>query len=377
MASKASPPRGRLATGVGLFAGLAALAAGGIAAGLQIERRFITRRIYEQRVVEQGEGDPEAPFFSLRSPGPDVVTPDGVVLHTEVDELPGGAEQDGDGQDALTIVFVHGYALSLECWHFQRLHVRGRIRSVLYDQRSHGRSGRSDAAHCRIPQLAEDLVQVLEEVIGPGPVVLVGHSMGGMTIMHLAQDRPELFGKRVVGVALFSTAAGEMADYSPIRGIPGRAFSRIAPPLLAGLNRIPELVERGRRAGSDISHVLTRRMAFGSDVPVSYVEFMSDMLAQTSLEVVADFYPAFAELDEYEAFAVLAGVESAVIGGELDLITPVDHTDRIIELLPRADTRRLPDCGHMGMIEHHAVFNQVLDHLVERVRDRQLGEAIT
>ncbi|SDT25372.1 Pimeloyl-ACP methyl ester carboxylesterase [Friedmanniella luteola] len=355
-----SPPR---EAGV-LVAGVAALAAGGIAAGLQLERRLVTRTLEERQEGERGEHE-AVPFFSLRAPGPVVVTPDGVRLHTEVDELPAGP-----GPADLTVVLVHGYALSLDCWHFQRLHLRGRYRLVLYDQRSHGRSGRSDVAHCRVPQLAEDLAQVLEEVAGPGPLVLVGHSMGGMTIMHLAQDRPELFGDRVRGVALFSTAAGELADYSPIRGLPGRVFSRAAPPLLAALNRFPQLVERDRRAGSDLSHVVTRRMSFGSDVPSRYVAFMSDMLAQTSVGVVADFYPGFAELDEYEAFAVLSTVETAVVGGEDDVITPVTHTDAIVALLPDADTRRLARCGHMGILEHHTVFNQVLDDLVERVHRR-------
>ena len=107
-------------------------------------------------------------------------------------------------------------------------------------------------------------------------------------------------------MALFSTAAGEMADYSPIQGLPGRAFSRFVQPTMAALNRIPELVEHGRTAGSDLGFVATKQGSFGSDVPVSYVEFMSEMLGQTPLEVVADFYPAFAELDEYEAFDVLA-----------------------------------------------------------------------
>jgi pimeloyl-ACP methyl ester carboxylesterase len=334
-----------------------------VVTGLQLERRLVTRRIYERHEIEEAHDESEVPFFSLRSPGPDVLTPDGVRLHTEVDELPPGA-----AEDDLTVVFVHGYALTLDCWHFQRLHLRGRIRTVLYDQRSHGRSGRSDVDRCRVPQLAEDLMQVLEEVVGPGPVVLVGHSMGGMAIMHLAQERPELFGDRVRGVALFSTAAGEMGDHSPIRAVPGRLFSRVAPPLLAALNRVPELVERGRRAGSDLSYVITREWSFGSDVPVSYVEFMSDMLAQTSVEVVANFYPGFAELDEYAALAVLSAVETAVVGGEDDLITPIDRTDRIIELLPQAESRRLPRCGHMGILEHHEEFDQMLDHLVERVR---------
>ena len=349
-----------LGGGVGLVAGVAALAAGGIAAGLELERRIVAKRIY------RSEGDDEEDFFGLRSDGPKVLTPDGVVLHTEVDEADPSHPAFVD--DDLTLVFVHGYALSLDCWHFQRRHYRGAIRQVFYDQRSHGRSGRSEPERCRIPQLAEDLSQVLDEVAGSGPVILVGHSMGSMTVMRLAQQHPEWFGHRVRGVAMFSTSAGDMADHSPIKGLPGRAFSRIAQPLLAALNRIPEVVEKGRSAGSDISYVITRRMSFGSDVPPSYVEFMSEMLGGTPLEVVADFYPAFGELDEFVAFRVLGQVETAVVGGVDDVITPIRYTDRIIDLLPGAESRRIPECGHMGIIEHHDQFNEVLDHLVQRVR---------
>ncbi|GAA2097986.1 alpha/beta hydrolase [Microlunatus panaciterrae] len=349
---------GRIAQGIGLVAGLVALAGGSVAAGLELERRIVSRRL---RLRDEDDNED---FFSLRSSGPKVTTPDGVVLHTEVDELPDGVSD----HDNLTVVLVHGYALSLDCWHFQRQYLRGRVRVVLYDQRSHGRSGRSAPENCRIGQLADDLAQVVDEVVGDGPCVLIGHSMGGMTIMRLARKHPEWFDTRVVGVGLISTSGGDMADYSPIRGLPGRTFARIAEPLMATLNRLPELVERSRKAGSDLSFVVTRRMSFGSDVPASYVEFMSEMLGSTPLEVVADYYPAFAELDEQEAFPVLARVECAVIGGEDDVITPIGHTDRIIELLPGAESVKVPNCGHMGMIEHHRQFNEVLAALIARAR---------
>ena len=89
----------------------------------------------------------DEPFFTLRSSGPEVVTPDGVRLHTEVDELPvDGGDSPAGAEDPLTLVLVHGYALSLDCWHFQRKRFRNTIRMVLYDQRSHGRSGRSAGA---------------------------------------------------------------------------------------------------------------------------------------------------------------------------------------------------------------------------------------
>jgi pimeloyl-ACP methyl ester carboxylesterase len=347
--------RNRLAAGVGLVAGVAALAMGGVAIGVELERRIVSKRISRSTDSEIAE------FFSLRSEGPPVTTADGVVLHTEVDEGPA---------DDFTLVLVHGYALSLDCWYFQRRHFRGRVRQVLYDLRSHGRSSRSAREHCHLDQLAADLEQILDEVVGDGPVVLLGHSMGGMTILRLAQSRPELFGSRVVGVGLLHTSAGQMADHSPIRGLPGRTFSQVAEPLMASLNRIPELVEQTRRAGSDLGYVVTRRMAFASDVPASYVEFTSEMLAGTSLEVVADFYPAFNDLDEYSALPGIGVVPTVVIGGEDDLFTPVRHMDKITELLPDAVSLRLPHCGHLGMIEHHERVNEVLDDLLDRVRQR-------
>ncbi|HVD53916.1 MAG TPA: alpha/beta hydrolase [Propionibacteriaceae bacterium] len=345
--------RGRLAAGLGLVASVAALAAGGIAMGMELERRIVAKRIGRNSQADLEE------FFSLRSDGPDVITPDGVELHTEVDEGPA---------DEFTLVFVHGYGLNLDCWHFQRLHFRGQLRQVFYDQRSHGRSGRSEAELCRIPQLGEDLYQVLQEVVGDTPMVLIGHSMGGMTIMRLAQSRPDLFGSQVLGVALFCTSAGDIANHSPIRGIPGRTFHRIAEPLMAGLNRIPELVAQGRRAGSDLGYVVTRRLAFGPDVPPSYVDFASEMLAEIPLEVVADYYPAFDDLDEFRALEIVSSVPTVVVGGENDVITPIEHTARIIDLLPKAEAIRVENCGHLGMIEKHEIFNDALDRLLERVR---------
>lgn len=362
-----SPRRSKLLASAGLIGGMAVLAAGGVAAGIELERRIVSKRL------RRNQPDEDEPFFSLRASGPKVTTPDGVVLHTEVDELePGDSAEYGD----VTVVLVHGYVLSLDCWHFQRKHFRGKARTVLYDLRSHGRSSRSDPELCRIPQLARDLEQVITEVVGDGPVVLVGHSLGAMTIMELARRRPEWVGTRIVGAGLVSTSAGDLSEVSLVRGLPGSAFNRIAEPLLATLNRVPKLVEKGRKAGTDLGYVVTKQMSFGrDDVPVSYVEFMSEMLGAMPLEVVADYYPGFGDVDLRDALAELDRIECAVIGGEDDLVTPVRHTDRIIEHLPGADTLRLPKAGHMAILEWHEQVNEVLDALVARAR-RHLPEPV-
>jgi pimeloyl-ACP methyl ester carboxylesterase len=92
------------------------------------------------------------------------------------------------------------------------------------------------------------------------------------------------------------------------------------------------------------------------------------MLAEIPLEVVADYYPAFKELDEYRGLEILSAVPTVVIGCENDMITPIEHTARIIELLPNAEAIRVENSGHLGIIEKHDIFNGALDRLLARVR---------
>src|SRR5215207_1338989 len=168
---------------LGVAAGAVGVAAAGTVLRVAQRRRTIARR---------GVGD-ATPFGSLRSQPLTVVADDGVPLHVEVDELD-AAVTGGKGLRArrrhaeLTVVFVHGYALTEDSWHFQRAAYRGLVRTVFYDQRSHGRSGRSSEEHATIEQLGQDLLRVLDEAVPEGPVVLVGHSMGGMTVVALAEE---------------------------------------------------------------------------------------------------------------------------------------------------------------------------------------------
>ena len=109
--------------------------------------------------------------------------------------------------------------------------------------------------------------------------------------MRLARTHPELFGSQVLGVALLCTSAGELADHSPIRGIPGRP-SPGSPSRRSRPEPDSRTLSHRDAVGSDLGYVVTRRLAFGSDVPAGYVDFASEMLAEIPLEVVADYYPA-------------------------------------------------------------------------------------
>jgi len=108
----------------------------------------------------------------------------------------------------------------MDSWYYQRKALRGgRYRVVTWDQRGHGRSGTGPPASATIDQLGSDLSAVIDTVAPDGPLVLIGHSMGGMTVMALADRRPELFRERVLGVGLVSTSAGGLGRLD--LGVPG------------------------------------------------------------------------------------------------------------------------------------------------------------
>ncbi|WP_128255148.1 alpha/beta fold hydrolase [Falsirhodobacter deserti] len=96
--------------------------------------------------------------------------------------------------DALPLVIVHGlFGLGRNFNSIAR-NLAERRNVIAVDQRNHGDSFRADVHG--YPEMAEDIA----EVIGAngGKADLLGHSMGGKTVMHLALTQPDLVRRLVV-----------------------------------------------------------------------------------------------------------------------------------------------------------------------------------
>ena len=347
---------GQIAAGTLGAAAVAAAARGAVV----VKKR---RRAIEERPEDR------TPLGTLRSCPVTVVSSDGVPLHVEVDEVDPTHAHSG-GASEVTLVFVHGFCLNLDCWHFQRAAYRGLVRSVFYDQRSHGRSGRSTLGHATIDQLADDLLGVLDAVVPEGPVILVGHSMGGMTIATLAADRPELFapyaeGGRIIGAALISTTAGGL-DPSRllIPLLPAKLSGGIAHRTVKTLARGHGLVDRVRAMGSSVAAVFTDVLAFGDAVPAAYVEFVDELLSQTPFEVVAEFFPSFGSLDKFETINALGRVPTTIISGTADRVTAIGHSRKLHSYIPGSRLIECEKAGHMVILERHGQVNAELDQLL-------------
>jgi pimeloyl-ACP methyl ester carboxylesterase len=332
-----------------------------------------------------------------------LITPDGVRLYVETT---------GPEDAPVTVVLSHGWTCSTRSWHHQfeglpRLLGESAVRVVAYDHRGHGQSEAAPVGSTRIEQLAEDLAAVLDAVVPSGPVVYAGHSMGGMTLMALADQQPELFGDRIAAVALVSTSSGQIAT-RPF-GLPARFDAtalRVAPKALnlagqrleqralrraARAERMAEAertaraermawaerlawAERGAAraawvelAGARLRRPAARRMAFGKNPDPAEVDILMTDFAATPGRSLSGFFEALTQHDLGHALKVLDGIPVEILHGTQDRLLPPRHGNRLAQLLPSARLRMYPGAGHMLMQERPRDVTQRLAALARRV----------
>lgn len=293
-----------------------------------------------------------------------VRTDDGVDLHVEFD-----GRQDAE----LTVVFSHGFTARLAEFDVHRAALRDRVRLVFWDQRGHGRSGWTRLTAATIDRTGRDLGQVLDAVAPTGPVVLAGHSMGGMSTMALARQRPELFGTRVVGAFLLATSSGGLVG-TGLLGLWVTAVRRLhlLGLWLRGLQLVAPLLERFRRRGTAIGRWFTRRYLFGrSDADPADVRLVQDLLEETPYTVTLAFWATFLDHDETAALPVLGRVPTTVVAATDDRLTPVGHGRRLAELLgDDAELVVVPGAGHSVNLTRTDVVDRALAELLDRVESR-------
>ena len=321
---------------LGAAAGAVGLAAAGAAIGIRRQSRAIGRR--------EGDG---TPFGSLHSAPMTVIADDGVPLARRGRRArprpaaAGPARSPSSSATATPSTSTAGTSSA-------RPTAAWSARSTTTSART-AAPGARPTGHATIEQLGHDLRTVLDHVVPEGPVVLVGHSMGGMTIVALAEQHPELIGDRVVGVGLISTTAGGL-DPSRILlpMLPAKLGGRADPAAPSG----PWPAATASSTASDGSagrspRVATDLFAFGDEVPAAYVDFVDSMLSQTPFEVVADFFPSFNGLDKFDAVEVLGRVPTTIICGTADRLTSIGHSRKLHERIPGSTLLECEDAGHM------------------------------
>ncbi|MFJ8963429.1 alpha/beta fold hydrolase [Lentzea sp. NPDC102401] len=233
----------------------------------------------------------------------------------------------GTSPSDVTAVLLHGWTMDLTTWDRVAAALPGRV--VRYDVRGHGGSAGGTGT---ISELADDLAAVLEEHVPTGRIVLAGHSLGGMTIMALAEQRPELFA-RVSGVALIATSCGNLPRQSGVERIAGK-----------WLVKRPK-VGFGRLIAPGL------RVTFGRRPRWADVRAAAAMAGNTSGAAFVGIREELTLHQRREALAVLADIPAVVMAGSWDVLTPMRHSRVLAEALPSAQFVIYPKTGHMLPLE--------------------------
>jgi pimeloyl-ACP methyl ester carboxylesterase len=313
-----------------------------------------------------------------------VTTADGLVLATR---------QIGPEVADLTLILLHGLLGDRDSWQCQTSHLTSRhpdIRVIAYDQRGHGRSDRGCALSNTLGQLARDLDAVIDTTTPTGHIVLVGHSMGAMTILQYLQHHQSRNTHRITGVGLIATAAADITRH----GL-GRL---LATPLASGAcalaTHIPASAEAVRttavRATEPIWRLVTKKApTLAAHIPASAEAVRTTAVRATEpiwrlvtkkaptlaalinarqLRILAGFLDSISHFDGTAAYRALSRTPTLIMCGTVDWVTPPHHSAAIAAAVCAAEFVDVPGAGHMLMLDRPDVVNDRLDALVERVR---------
>lgn len=230
------------------------------------------------------------------------------------------------GGEGAPLVLLHGLSGSFDWWSRNRESLAAEHLVLAVDLLGFGSERRLVASPLPLGiEESTELLRMWIERRAPGPVHLVGHSMGGQLAVHLAATHPAL----VRSLVLVSSSG------IPVDLRPGPHIRAVMRPPGGLLSFLPVLARDAFRAG-----------------PTSIALALARLLRD-------DVRPLLGQI----------GMPTLLVWGDNDPFVPVWYAEQFEEAIPNARLQLLADAGHVPMWDQPDAFNAaVLDHLgsVER-----------
>jgi len=279
--------------------------------------------------------------------------------------------------DAPTLVLTHGWGFDSSAWYYIRRDLQSSFRIVTWDLPGLGGSATFADGRYSIERFAENLRIVVDEV--PGPLVLVGHSIGGMTMLSFCRQYRSLLGGKVVGLVLLNTTytdplrttvGGDLlpAVQKPVAKLLLHAM-RLLWPVVWWLNWQSFL--------SGSAHLLTRLTSFGPKVTRGQLDFAARFATIDHPAVVAKGLLCTFDWDESETLAGIP-LRTLVLAGSNDRLTVPAASRHIATAIPRAELSEMRPAGHSGIVERGRSYSAAIARWVEslaRCRDTRYSTA--
>jgi len=278
------------------------------------------------------------------------------------------------GGDGLPLVLTHGWGLDSTIWDYASRDLGQTHPLIVWDLPGLGRS-RVKPAGVTLPAFARDLRRVIEHS-GQPRVVLVGHSIGGMTIQTLVRDDPGFVRDHVAGIVLINTTYT-----NPLRTmIFSPLLLALQKPVLEPLFNVMAWLQPLAWLSAWQSYLsgsahMANRFGFGRFVTRSQLEHTTLLATRNPPGVQARGNLAMFHWDATGALADV-GVPVLVLGGDLDLITKLEAS-RDIAAVGAADIQVIEGVNHMGFLERSDLYHAAIETFTARLDPETRSGATT
>jgi pimeloyl-ACP methyl ester carboxylesterase len=267
-------------------------------------------------------------------------------------------------REAPTIILTHGWGMDATVWTPQRRALEADFRLILWDLPGCGSSRPVIEGAITLEAFADSLARVL--ALSPGPVVLVGHSIGGMIIQTLARDRPELFVNKIAGIVLLNTT-----HTNPLRTMILPELMRSLQPALELGCRVVVMLEPLFRLQAWQSYLsgathIAMRFGFGPRVNRRDLDHVALLATRNPPGSQARGNLAMFRWDGDGALADLA-TPMLVMGGEADVVTTFAASRTIATTSRNARLETVAGGNHMSSLDEPEVYSEAIARFARAV----------
>ena len=246
------------------------------------------------------------------------------------------------GSGNVTLLLIHGSYIDQTYWVDQVRHFEKEFHVVTLDLAGHGKSGKN-REQWNVELLADDVVEFIKK-LDLKNIILIGHSLAGSIILHVATKFPDpVIG--FIGIENFKNAARPLPE----------AYD----------NQVIEILDNLKRDFAGTNEEYARMVLVTEHTPDKIRE-----------RVVQDYRNAYEPMGQSimpEIF-IMDKTEKALLPKlqlKLYLINVAympTNMEALVENVPNDfEVREIEGTSHYPMLENPVVFNETLEHVIQQI----------
>jgi pimeloyl-ACP methyl ester carboxylesterase len=263
-------------------------------------------------------------------------------------------------RDAPTLILTHGWGADRRDWVYAIAAMPQRFHVVVWDLPGLGESSAPRDMDYSMARLAAELDRVVTSVQGQ-PVVLVGHSIGGILNLEYARRYPQKMGREVQGLVQVNSTFT-----NPVETKQGADLSRrLQKPLLEPLLHVVSWSSPVARAlgwlayESGLAHLQLATQSFAGAETWEQLDQMARYAYRSSPDVVARGVLGMLDWDGSDVLTKI-DVPTLVISGDDDVTTLPWASDHMARTIPTSVRVSVERAAHLGPIEQPARYGRAI-----------------